>query len=111
MDKEPKSEKIIEKKEVVEMLKTNGFDHPETRELLGKWHLQRKVEIDGSENPGRDEIILNIEISDLYLDAGKTEEAFTNLEEALEQADLQNDIVLQDRIVAKLKAIKAQKNN
>ncbi len=106
----PESGEKIEKQAVIDAIKANGLDNPETILLLNKWTDQRKVEIDGSENPGSGESALNIEISDMYLEAGKIDAAFVTLEDALNQADQEGNVELQDQIVAKLKAIRAQNN-
>jgi len=89
----------VEKAKVLEMLRTNGFDHPETRELVIKWTEQQEALVVTS----RDTIALNIERTDLYLATGDIKGAKECLEDALTQADQENERELQDQIVEKIK--------
>jgi hypothetical protein len=104
MEMPPTEEGNIEKGKVLEMLRTNGFDHPETRELVIKWTEQQEALVVTS----RDAIVLNIERTDLYLAAGDKDGAIECLEDALTQADQENEKELQDQIVEKIKQIKGQ---
>ena len=95
----------LEKKTVLEMLKANGFDHPETKELVMKWIEQREREVE-IENTSRAAIVFNIERTDLYIAMGDREGAIQNLEDALGQADSEDEKELQEEIIAKIKEIK-----
>ena len=95
----------IEKEKVLEMLRTNGLEHFETNELVTKWTLQKEAEVK-KENTSRAAILLNIDRTDLYIAIGDNEGAIKNLEDALEQADQENEKELQDQIIEKIKALK-----
>ena len=92
----------IEKEKVFEMLKTNGFDHLETRDLILRWTKQREEEVE-NENTKRANIIFNIEQSDLYIIANDKEIALDYLEEALTQAEQEREVDLQKEILEKMK--------
>lgn len=94
----------IEKEKVLEMLRTNGFDHPETKELVMRWTEQREAEVE-KENTSRAAIVFNIERSDLYIAMEDKQGAVECLEDALTQADQENDTELQNQILEKLKSL------
>lgn len=94
----------IKKETVLEILtRTKSFSDPESQGLVTKWIEQRESEVVSS----RDAIVLNIERSELFIAIGEIGEAFKNLEDTLEQADSENEIELQDQIIAKLKSLRA----
>jgi FimV-like protein len=95
----------IEKGKVLEMLRTNGLDHIETKELVMEWTEQKEAEVE-KENTSRATIVFNIERSDLYIAMGDKEGATECLEDALAQADQENEKELQDQIIEKLKSLK-----
>jgi hypothetical protein len=105
MEQEPNQEKI-EKQKIIEMIKAKGSDDPETRELYVKWYEGRLDEINKSEDPNHGNFLLQIEISDMYLEANEPEIAFRNLEDILHQADQENNIELQEKVVKKLKSMR-----
>ena len=70
----------IEKEKVLEMLKTNGFEHPETKELVIKWLEQREAEAE-KENTVSANFNLSIDRIDLYVATGNINEAFICLKE------------------------------
>ena len=96
----------IEKEVVLEMLKMNGFGHPETRELVTEWTKQKETEVEKNENPNRASILFNIERTDLYFVIGDTRGAVECLEDALLQAEKENEVELQEQILEKLKGLK-----
>ena len=95
----------IKKEKVLEMLRTNGPDHPETRELVMRWTVQREIEV-RKENTSRATIIFNIERSDLYIAGGDKNGAIECLEDALTQAVHENEKGLEKQIMKKLKSLK-----
>ena len=99
MEQPPNNFDKIEKETVLEMLRTNGFDHPETKELVLKQTEQREEEVEKDENPNRASIVFTIERTELYLATGDKDGAFQNLEDALDQADHEGDVELQNQIV------------
>ena len=82
------SEKI-EKAKVLEMLKVNGFDHSETKELMLKWLGQREEEVTKDPDTDYAGFILNLERSELYAAAGMIDDAFDVLDDTLMQAENQ----------------------
>jgi translation elongation factor EF-1beta len=107
MEIPPKNESSekIEKQKVLDMLRMNGFGHPETKELVVEWTKQKEAEVEQSENPNRESIIFNIERTDLYIAVGDKEGAIECLEDALTQADQENEVELQNQILEKLKSL------
>lgn len=95
----------IEREKVLEMLRTNGLEHPETKELVMKWTAQREAEVE-KENTSCAAIVFNIDRSDLYIAAGDKDGAKECLESALDQADQENEKELQDQIIEKLRSLK-----
>ena len=59
----------IEKEKVLEMLRANGLEHNETKEMVIRWTEQQVAEVE-KENTHRAGIIFNIECADLYIAAG-----------------------------------------
>ncbi len=94
----------IEKPILLDIIKTYGLGYIRTKEVILKWTEQKEKEVVTS----RDAILLNIERTDLYLAGGDTEGAIENLEDALTQADQENEIELQDQIITKIKEIKGE---
>ena len=71
----------IEKSAVVESLRSD----PENLELFLAWLLRREVEVD-LENSSTSTLRLNIEVAEIYRDAGLRQEALSAFLDALEQA-------------------------
>jgi len=101
------SQEKIEKEKVLEMLRANGFEHPETREMVIKWTEQQET-LATKENTGRATIIFNIERSDLYLAVGDKEGALECLEDARTQAHQENETELYDQIMKKMDEIEGK---
>ena len=108
MEVPPKGEnnqEKIKKEKVLEMLRTNGLDHPETKKLVMKWTKQREVEVE-KENTSRATIVFNIERSDLYIAMWDKEGAIKCLKDVLTQAYQENEKGLQEQILEKLRGLK-----
>ncbi|MDP3947360.1 MAG: hypothetical protein Q8Q41_01560 [bacterium] len=99
------SQEKIEKEKVLEMLRANGFEHLETRDLVIKWTEQQEALV-AKENTGRAAIVFNIERSDLYLAVGDKDGAIKCLEDARAQAHQENEGELYDQIMKKMDEIK-----
>lgn len=80
----------IEKEFVVEMLKKNGLEDPETKKLLNDY-LDQQQELRDSNKDIDASQIFNIrhsmDMTDFYLAIGDKEGAFENIDEALDQAE------------------------
>jgi hypothetical protein len=105
METLPKQEKI-EKGKILEMLKANGSEHPETKALVIKWTEQQEALVN-KENTNRAAIIFNIERSDLYIAAGDIAGALECLEDARLQAHQENETELYDQIMKKMDEMEA----
>ncbi|MBI5401188.1 MAG: hypothetical protein HZB12_03700 [Candidatus Yonathbacteria bacterium] len=88
----------IEKENVLEMLRANGFEHPETRDLVIKW-TEKQEALVTKENTSKATIVFNIERSDLYLATRDKEGALECLEDARTQAYQENEMELYDQII------------
>lgn len=80
----------IEKETLLVMLKENGFDHPETKELLIKWVTQKEEEA-MLEGTLKARLLFNIERIDLFkeINIGKSWEA---IKEVLSELDLEQSL-------------------
>ncbi len=106
MEIPPNNIEKIEKEKVLEMLRLNGFEDPKTKEMVIGWTKQREAEVEKSENPNHESIVFNIERTDLYLAARDKDGAIENLNDALQQAEQENEVELQNQILEKLKDLK-----
>lgn len=95
------SQEKIEKGKVLEMLRVNGFEHPETRDMVMRWTEQQEASVE-NENTSRAGIVFNIERADLYLAVGDIDGALENLEDARTQALQENDAELYEQIMKKM---------
>ena len=91
----------IEKAKVLELLRVNGYEHPETKEAVTKWTEQQEA-IVTKENTGHARIAFEIERADLYLATGDTDGALECLEDARVQAHYENEDELYDQIMKKM---------
>jgi len=89
------------------MLRANGLEHPETKNLMLKWTKQQEMLV-VKENVSRAIIIFNIERSDLYLAIGDKDEALDCLEDARLQAHQENETELYSQIMKKMDGIEGQ---
>jgi len=86
------------------MLRENGFEHPETRDLVIKWTEQQEALVT-KENTSRASIVFNIERADLYLAVGDKEGALECLEDARMQSYQENESELYKQIMKKMDEI------
>lgn len=100
------SQEKIEKGKVLEMLRANGLEHPETKEMVMRWTEQQEASVE-KENTSRAGIIFN-ERTDLYLAVGDMSGALENLEDARMQVHQENDIELYEKIMKKMDEIEAR---
>jgi len=88
---------------LLEVLKrTKSFNHPDAKDLVINWHMQREGEVEKSENTLRAGIIFEIDRADLYMAIENTEGAIQCLEDALTQVNEGNQSDLFDEIDEKL---------
>lgn len=97
----------IEKGKVLEMLRANGFEHPETREMVIKWTEQQEALVE-KENTSRAGILFNIDRADLYVAVGDTNGALECLEDARMQAHQENEEEIYNQIMKKMDAIEVE---
>lgn len=95
------SQEKIEKGKVLELLRVNGYEHPETKEAVIRWTEQQEALVT-KENTCRARIAFEIERSDLYIAIGDTEGALECLEDARVQAHHENEPELYSQIMKKM---------
>ena len=100
----PNQERKIEKSEVIELLKTRGFEDPEVKEFVTQWTLQREALVN-QESTATASITLNMDRADLYVAIGDIEGALEALEDARLQAHQENETELYNQIMAKMDEI------
>ncbi len=101
MEGTPNEEIKIEKAEVIEMLRTRGFDDLEVRSLVLEWTIQQETLV-AIEYTARASITFNMDRADLYMAIGDTDGALQALEDARLQAHSEGETELYDRIMAKM---------
>ena len=101
MENFPSFENKIEKAEVLEMLRLNGFEHPETRSAVIKWTEQQEVLVT-NENTAKARIYFEIERADLYIAVKDIEGALDCLEDVRIQAHQENEVELYNEIMKKM---------
>lgn len=90
----------IEKDFVVEMLKKNGLENPETKKLLNDYLDQQQELRDENEDIDASQVFnirLSIDMIDFYIAVGDTEGASENIDITLDQAEHYNldDLVVE----------------
>jgi erythromycin esterase-like protein len=68
--------------ELIGLLKEKGIDNPEVRDLLQNWTIENEKIVEQSDDPQTELIWLNLKRARLYFEAGFTNEAFENYEDA-----------------------------
>lgn len=101
LSKQENGAEKIEKEKVLEMLRTNGFKHSETRDMVIRWTEQQEALVE-KENTSRAGIVFNIERADLYTAAGDIDGALDCLEDARLQAHQENEEELYNQIMRKM---------
>src|ERR1035437_8525305 len=104
MEELPNQERKIEKSEVIELLRTRGFEDPEVKESVTQWTIQREALVT-QEGTATASIIFNMDRADLYLAIEDTEGALETLEDARLQAHQENEMELYNQIMAKMDEI------
>lgn len=99
----------IKKDEVITLIKEKGLN-VETQTLVTNWKIEQEI-LAFKENTADANILATIEMTDFYIAAGDTMEAFKNLEDALEQADHQQNEALQNQVIMRLKAFRIEHND
>ncbi len=87
--------KKIEKERVLKMLSTNGFEHPETKELVLKWTEQKEKEamIEGTPKA---RLLFNIERIDLFKQVDMNK-AWETIKEVLAELDMEQTSSKEER--------------
>lgn len=98
----------IEKEKVLEMLRANGFEHPETKDMVLAWTEQQETLV-SKENTASARISFEIERSDLYVAIGDMDGALECLEDARTQAHQEDETELYDLIMNKMDEIDEMK--
>lgn len=95
------SQEKIEKGKVLELLRVNGYEHPETKEAVIRWTEQQEALVT-KENTSHARITFEIERADLYIAAGDIDGALDCLEDARVQVHYENETELYDLIMKKM---------
>lgn len=74
---------------LIQSLKDNGIENPETKELLLAWTQEQEQRAEKSNDPEAS-IKLNLQRARLYFNAGYIDEAYENFEAARTQAHQEN---------------------
>lgn len=91
----------IEKEKVLEMLRANGFEHPETKDMVLAWTEQQETLV-SKENTASARISFEIERSDLYVAIGDMDGALECLEDARMLASQEGEMELYHQIMNKM---------
>lgn len=97
-------EQKVEKEKILEMLRANGFEHPETKALVMRWTEEQEAAVT-ADNTSRAAIAFDIERADLYVAIGDIDGALELLDSAREAANCENDESLYDKIMKKMDEI------
>lgn len=95
------------RRRAVEILRGKGPDDPETKQALIAWHEARTA-LESSENTGIETARTNLEYGELLADAGLGEYSLEVLEDALYQAQHQEDWQLGDKIKSVIDRVKGK---
>lgn len=101
MEKEPNKEKYITKIDVFNILKEKG-NGPEFIAAVTEWTIQTEKLVKSS----KDAIVLNIERVDFYVAIGDIDQSLLTLDEALLQAEQENQEDLKIGILKKIEKVK-----
>lgn len=91
----------IEKEKVLEMLRVNGFEHPETKSMVIAWTEQQEALV-SKEKTARVRICFEIERSDLYVAIDDMDDALECLEDARMLASQEGEMELYRQIMNKM---------
>ena len=102
----PNEERIIDKSEVVNEIKTKGIEGLGVKELVERWTIEQEKNV---EQVGTAEasINFNIDRADLYLATGDKEGALEALEDARLQAYQEGNIELYNKIMTRMDEIES----
>lgn len=83
------------------MLRTRGYEDPETRDLVVRWTEQQEA-LSEQDGTSRGHILFEMERSELYVAIGDTDGALECLYHALTQAQQEDEPELERQIVQKI---------
>ncbi len=102
----PNQERIIDKSEVMDEIKTKGIEGPGVRELIEQWTIQQE-KIAEEFGTSESSINLNIDRADLYLATGDKEGALEALEDARLHAHQEGNLELYNKIMIRMDEIES----